>query len=295
MGTVSEGPKVERFEFIANHRATFGIRYLCDRLDVSPAGFYVWRNREPSARDRENMRLLDRIKKLFTEHDGNYGSPRIHQTLRSTGQRVNLKRVERLMREEGLVGKAARLYRREKLPENSCIEVPNLRFDQDAPVSINQHWAGDVTYLKVNGQWQYLAVIMDLYSRRIVGWSLDNTRTAELTLAALSSAMKGRHLKPDMIFHSDRGAEYGAHSYQEKLRDNGIEPSMNRPKTMTDNIHVESFFRTLKTECFHGLHFDSVSELRMMFKWYIDKYYNTKRIHSSLGFKTPHDYERMAA
>ncbi len=295
MGQVSEGPKAARFGFIAEHSAVFGIRYLCNRLNVSSQGFYKWRDRKDSARYLENRRIAQRIKQLYFEHDGNYGSPRIDAALRHEGERVNHKRVERLMRDMGLVGKVSRLYRSKPLAKNSCITVENLRRLEPRPNSINQQWAGDVTYLRVNGHWSYLAVILDLYSRRIVGWELSQSRTADLTVAALRNALLHRDVKPGMIFHSDRGAEYGAHYFQDELKRAGILPSMNRPKHMTDNAHVESFFRTMKTESFHGLYFESISHLRMTLACYIEDYYNTKRLHSSLGFNMPSRYESMAA
>lgn len=295
MGTVSEGSKAARFGFIAEHRAAFGIRYLCDRLDVSPAGFYKWQNRDEADRTLENRRLAKRIQQLFAEHDGNYGSPRIHGVLRKAGEIVNRKRVERLMRDMSLAGKASKLYRSKPLPANPCITVANLKRQEPRPVAVNQQWAGDVTYLKVNGQWSYLAVIIDLYSRSVVGWELSQTRTADLTVSALKKALLHRDVKPGLIFHSDRGAEYGAYQFQDELRRAGIRPSMNRPKHMTDNAHVESFFKTMKTESFRGLIFRSVTQLRMTLAWYIDSYYNTKRLHSSLGFNAPNEYESLAA
>ena len=199
------------------------------------------------------------------------------------------------MRDMGLVGKVAILYRRKALPKNSCITVGNQRRHLPAPTAINQQWAGDVTYLKVDGRWSYLAVILDLCSRRIVGWELSESRTTDLTVSALRKALLHRDVKRGMLFHSDRGAEYGAHHFQKELERAGIRPSMNRPGHMTDNAHVESFFRTMKTESFHGMHFGSVSELRMTLACYIDDYYNTERLHSSLGYSNPDDYERIAA
>jgi len=295
VGQVSEGSKAARFGFIAEQGNAFGIRYLCARLDVSPAGFYRWRHRDDAERTIENRRLAKRIQCLFSEHDGNYGSPRIHATLRREGVTVNHKRVERLMRDMGLVGKVGRLYRRKALPANPCITVGNKRLQEPSPAAANEQWAGDVTYLKVNGQWSYLAVIIDLYSRSIVGWELSQTRTADLTVSALKKALTHREVKPGLLFHSDRGAEYGAYLFQDELARAGMRPSMNRPRHMTDNAHVESFFKTMKTETFQGLVFESVTQLRMTLTWYIDSYYNTNRLHSSLGFNTPDEYESKAA
>lgn len=295
MGTVSEGSKEERFRFIAEHRENFGIRYLCLRLQVSHSGFYKWLNRPLSARALGDVELTLVIREIFQRHDGNYGSPRIHRELLTQGRLVNHKRVERIMREERLVGKAAKLYRRKALPENACIKVGNLRYKKPAPDGPNQQWVGDVTYLKVKGEWFYLSVILDLFSRKVIGWSLDKNRTVNLTLTSLAMALDTRKIAPGLIFHSDRGAEYGAHVYQAKLRSVGIRPSMNRAKAMIDNIHVESFFRTFKTESFHGEAFEDMEHLRDVTKWYLEEYYNCNRIHTSLGFVSPVNYEKAAA
>lgn len=295
MGRVSEGSEAARFGFIAEHADVFGIRYLCTRLNVSVAGFYRWRNHKDANRTIENRRLAERIQTLFSEHDGNYGSPRIHAALRREGEIINRKRVERLMRDMSLVGKVSRLYRRKPLPVNPCITVGNQKYEEPLPKTTNEQWAGDVTYLKVNGQWSYLAVIIDLYSRSIVGWELSQSRTADLTVLALKKALMYREVKPGLLFHSDRGSEYGAYLFQDELAKAGIRPSMNRPRHMTDNAHVESFFKSMKTETFHGLVFESVSQLRTRLAWYIDSYYNKRRLHSSLGYNTPNEYESKAA
>jgi len=295
VGRVSEGSKAARFGFIAEHADVFGIRYLCARLNVSVAGFYRWRNHKDANRTIENRRLAERIQTLFSEHDGNYGSPRIHAALRREGEIINRKRVERLMRDMSLVGKVSRLYRRKPLPVNPCITVGNQKYEEPLPKTTNEQWAGDVTYLKVNGQWSYLAVIIDLYSRSIVGWELSQSRTADLTVSALKKALMYRDVKPGLLFHSDRGSEYGAYLFQDELARAGIRPSMNRPRHMTDNAHVESFFKSLKTETFHGLAFETVTQLRTRLAWYIDSYYNKRRLHSSLGYNTPNEYESKAA
>lgn len=295
MGWVSEGTKAEKFTFILEWKTAFGIRYLCKRLHVTYQGYYQWLKRGLSAHAEENIRLKKRIIQLYRANDGNYGYPRIHAALVQEGELVNHKRVARLMKEIGLVGKAGQLYRRKALPENTCIKVPNQQRERGMPNQPNQQWAGDVSYLKVQGKWQYLAVIIDLYSRKVVGWSLSEAKTVALTLSALDKAVRSRKLKKGMLFHSDRGSEYGAHAYQNKLKAFGITPSMNRPGYMNDNIYVETFFQSLKTESFKGICFDSVSSLKSRLSWYIDKYYNQKRLHGSLNFKSPCDYERMAA
>ncbi|QFT56724.1 Integrase core domain protein [Microbulbifer sp. THAF38] len=163
------------------------------------------------------------------------------------------------------------------------------------PTKPDSHWAGDVTYLKINGQWQYLAVIFDLYSRKVVGWEMSNTRTVKLTLSVLNTAVRRRRKESDLIFHSDRGSEYGAYAYQNRLKELSIEPSISRPGFMNDNVYAVSFFQTLKTESIKGFYFESVEDFRANLSWYLDRYYNLKRRHSSLGFKSPDEYERMAA
>lgn len=295
MGKVSEGTKTERFGFIADNHSDFGVRYLCQQLNVSTQGYYKWINRCVTSQDVENTRVMKLIRNIFNQHDGNYGSPRICTELKAQGEVINHKRVEKLMRDAGLIGKAGRIYRRKPLPENPCIQVPNLQRIKGMPLKPNEQWAGDVTYLKINGKWQYLAVVMDLYSRKIVGWELSASRTVALTLSALNKAVIGKVLEKDIIFHSDRGSEYGAHVYHKRLKSLGISPSMNRPGFMNDNVYVESFFQTLKTETFKGIEFKSVSELRMTLCWYMNDYYNTIRRHGSLGYISPNDYERMAA
>lgn len=238
--------------------------------------------------------MMEKIEEIFNQHDGNYGSPRIYSELRSQGIIINHKRVERLMKEAGLVGKAGRIYRRKPLSKNTCISVPNLKREAGEPVNRNQQWAGDVTYLKIKGVWLYLAVVIDLFSRKVIGWELSKTRTVALTLAALNKAVSNRKVEKGLIFHSDRGSEYGAHLYQAQLKQFGIRPSMNRAGYMNDNVFVESFFQTLKTESFTGIEFSSVSELRMTLTWYLEDYYNSIRLHGSLGFKSPEEYEKMA-
>lgn len=295
MATVSNGSKAERFGYIARYASELGVRYLCDWLDVSVSGYYKWCHRKRSAREQDNQTLIKKIEAIFFAHNTNYGSPRVHAALREAGVYVNRKRVERLMREAGLVGKAGRIYRRKALPEKYYTKMPNLRKDMSPPSAVDQQWVGDLTYLKVAGQWRYLAVVMDVYSRRILGWSLGAYKTAELTRASLRQALRHRVVKPGLLFHTDRGSEYGAYLIQDELKRVGIQSSMNRPKSVTDNAHMESFFQSMKTECIHGVTFKDERELRLTLSHYLNRYYNHQRIHSSLGYTNPVDYEKMAA
>lgn len=295
MATVSSGTKGERFGFINRYGSEFGVRYLCDWLGVSRSGFYKWRGREPSARSLCNQQLLLKIRRVYVESRTTYGSPRVHQQLVREGELVSRGRVERLMRKAGLVGKAARVYRRHAVSQAFYKSLPNLRLSRPEPSQINEQWVGDVTYIKVSGQWRYLAVVMDLYSRRVVGWKLAKQRTAEVTRCALRQALTTREVRPGLIFHTDRGSEYGAWLIQEELKRYGVLSSMNRAESVTDNAHMESFFRTMKTETIRGVEFKTERELRVVLASYIDEFYNCKRLHSSLSYKTPSECDKIAA
>jgi putative transposase len=295
VATVPNRNKEERFRFIAQHASEFDVRYLCKRLDVSPGGYYKWVNRNPSQREIENQRITGRIVEIFHENDGNYGSPRVCHALRAEGETVNHKRVERIMRDLSLVGKAAKIYRRKALPERFFDKFENLRCGLPSPTTINSQWVGDVTYLKIGNKFQFLATVMDVYSRKIVGWALRDYRNSELTREALRRALRHRDVQPGLIFHTDRGSEYGSYLLQGVLNKAGIKPSMNRPGYMTDNAHMESFFHSMKTECIKGIEFRNEKELRKTLSYYIDDYYNVKRLHSGLGYTSPEKYEKMVA
>lgn len=294
MARVSGGSKAERFGFIARLSSVLSPRYLCKLFQVSPSGFYKWRVRGLSDRAKANQQLLVKIRRIYDESRGSYGSPRVHAQLRREGELVSRSRVERLMRKAGLVGKAALVYRRHAAVRRLYESLPNLRLDRGTPGGINEQWVGDVTYLKVNGEWRYLAVVMDLYSRKIIGWKLSKHRTAGLTRWVLREALETRAVKPGLIFHTDRGTEYGAWLMQDELKKHGLLSSMNRAETMNDNAHMESFFRSMKTEATKGVEFKTEQELRLVLSSYINEFYNVERLHSGLGYKTPIECDRMS-
>lgn len=269
-----------------------GIRRLCNWLDVSTSGFYAWEKRKASNREREDRQLLERITRIFWQSQGRYGSPRVHQILRTQGVEVGRKRVERLMREAGLKGRVVRVTRRQPGLKRFKSKGVNVLRKLEAPTGINQVWVGDVTYLKLNGQWQYLATVMDYYSRRILGWSLANTRTTDLTTAALRYALKKRQPAPGLIFHTDRGIEYTGGEFQQVLNDKGFRHSVNRRGKCTDNARMESFFHSLKAELIRGTLFVNVKALRRSLSDYINKFYNAVRLHSSLEYLSPMKYEQ---
>lgn len=295
MATVSGGTTSERFGFIQVHGRELGVRYLCQWLGVSRSGYYAWLKRPESQRAREDRDWLRRIRQVHEASRGCYGSPRVYQALRKQGHSIGRGRVERLMREAGMVGKAARMYRRIPGLEKFHARHRNLRLDVLPPEGPDEQWVGDLTYIRVGGEWNYLAVVMDVFSRRVIGWSLGEHKTAALTLRALRQAIKTRHPEPDLIFHTDRGVEYSAYRVQNELKRHGIRPSMNRPGHCTDNAHMESFFHSLKAERIHGVQFRNLRELRLALSSYITQFYNRVRLHSGIDYMSPAEYERVAA
>ncbi|PJE79342.1 hypothetical protein CI610_01694 [invertebrate metagenome] len=228
----------------------------------------------PSKRAQYDQFLKGRIETLFKQKREVYGSPRIHQALRRQSIYVAGKRVERLMRELGLRGRVTRVYRRIPSIHRFFESIKNMRKDLPKPIRINQHWAADLTYIKVKGQWIYLAVVLDLYSRRIVGWSMNKRRTVELTKASIMMALRKKQPTRGLVFHADRGIEYRAHAIQSIHERYGIIPSMNRPGQCTDNAEMESFFHSLKAELIKGVRFYNELHLRDTVAGYIQHFYN---------------------
>lgn len=266
---------------------------ICALYGVTRPGYYAWRGRGESTRRRQDRSLLRLIQASFGKSRGTYGSPRIHRALRAAGTRISRRRVERLMREAGLRARAGRLYRAIPGLHAFFTSIPNRQRARVA-TGPDQVWVGDITSLRVGGAWRYLAVVMDRYSRRIVGWSLGRQKDARLTLAALNHAVVNRHPGPGLIFHTDRGIEYAAYAFRARLAGLRIVQSMNRPREVTDNAHMESFFHSMKTDVVHGVSVASPEELGRLLRRYIP-YYNRVRLHSGLGYRSPVDYEARRA
>jgi putative transposase len=236
---------------------------------------------------------MTRIQAIYAASEGTYGSPRICRALTKAGEAVSRKRVARLMRQAGLRARAAKVCRRNPAIRTLFFSTPNRTLKLRVR-DLDQLWNGDITFLKVVNCWRYLAVVMDRCSRRIVGWALGPHKDVSLTLRALNHAVAKRQPAPGLIFHSDRGSEYGAYELRTRLAALDILQSMNRPGEPTDNAHMESFFHSMKTEAIHGRTFNSESELRAVVSRYI-VFYNQRRLHSSLDYCSPVDYERAAA
>jgi putative transposase len=256
---------------------------MCDALSVSASG-YAWRSRPDSARKIANRGLLDDIQRVHAHHRERYGAPRIHAELRAEGQTVSRKRIERVMRQHGIRARAPRRYRVCTTDSKHSLPVaPNLldrNFAADRP---NQVWLADITYIATGEGWLYLAVILDLFTRKVVGWAMR----AELTIAALTMAIQRRYPGAGLIHHSDRGSQYAAGDYRDILAGATIIQSMSRKGTCWDNAPMESFFGTLKTELVHQHEYPDRDAARRDLFGYIEGYYNRQRLHSAIGYITP--------
>jgi transposase InsO family protein len=266
---------------------------MCRLYGVTRAGYYAWRERPVSVRRQEDEALSTQIRRVHEESRRTYGSPRIYRELRGAGVSAGENRIARLMRAEGITARSAkRTYNRAHM-KRFYAAVPNRALEVE-PSGADQVWVGDITYLKVGAIYRYLAVVMDKYSRRILSWAFGKTREVKLTLRALNSALHIRRPPPGLIFHSDRGMEYAATPYKERLAQLGIAQSMNRPGKMNDNVYIESFFHSMKSDIVHGLQFDEDHEIVAEIRRYMP-FYNNTRLHSSLGYVPPATYEQQLA
>jgi transposase InsO family protein len=238
--------------------------------------------------------LSNKIVKIFHASRGTYGSPRVYQTLKKQGVAVGKKRVERLMRALKLRARVVKVTRRQ--PGLKCFKQrgENLRLAIPEPDSINQTWVADITYIKVKDTYKFLSVIMDLYSRRILSWSLTHTRTTDDTAKVLNRAIQMRRPNAGLIFHTDRGIEFTGKDFRKVLRKHHMQPSVNRLGFCTDNGHMESYFHSLKAELIRGRTFNSMKELRAALNSYINHFYNKKRLHSGISYCSPVEYEMMS-
>jgi transposase InsO family protein len=280
-----------RFQFIDDHQQAFPITLMCRVLEVSRSGYYDWRKREPSARKMADEVLLALIRLHHKKSRGYYGSPRIYQVLQKEGVRCGRKRVARLMREAGLRARQKRRYKVTTQSNHHLPVAPNLldqTFTAERPDAI---WLSDITYIATAEGWLYLAVVLDLYSRMIVGWSMQPALARHLPLATLQMALRQRQPKAGWLHHSDQGSQYASADYQQLLADHGARVSMSRRGNCYDQALVESFFSTLKMECVQNVVFQTREQAKAALFDYIEVFYNRQRLHSSLGYLSPTEYE----
>jgi putative transposase len=282
-----------RFQFIEKHRDELPVKLMCKVLEVSTSGYYAWRGRPPSKREMANRALTAKIQEEFKKSGETYGSPRIYQVMRKLGLMCSQNRVARLMSAADLKAKQTRRYRSTTKRNKADRAAPNILqrdFSAEAP---NKKWVADITYIATQEGWLYLATILDLFSRRVVGWAMSPRMTSALTLSALDMATRRCRPGRGLIHHSDQGSQYTDNKYQAVLAAHGIVASMNGVGTWYDNAPMESFFATLKSELVHHRAYRSRAEASPDVFYYIEAWYNRRRLHSALGYESPEVYEQL--
>jgi len=281
-----------KYQFIEQQKQEFPVVVMCRVLEVSESGFYAWRKRPICQRKREDAQLTTQMRQVFTSHQGRYGSPRLHAELKDRGSLCSRKRVARLMREAGISAKRKRRHVMTTKRDASHPVAPN-RLDRDfTATEPNKKWVTDITYVPTVQGWLYLAVVLDLYSRLVVGWSMSAHCDEELVENAFHMALARRRPKAGLLHHSDRGCQYTSRAYRLLLEQSGMMVSMSRKGNCWDNAAMESFFGTLKEECVGSTIYQSHEEARLALFTYLEIYYNRLRRHSTLGYVSPLIYEQ---
>ena len=280
-----------KYKFIYNHRNEFSILRMCRVLEVKRVSYYAWQRRPPSKRTIENMKLLLEIKAIHKKSMETYGSPKIWKEMLKKGIKCSHRKVARLMRANGIRSIIQKRYKKKGTPvseEEASLNILNREFNPEKP---NIAWATDITYIPTRSGWAYSCVILDLYSKGVIGYSASSSMKTELVLEALDMAIRRRKPGKSLIVHSDRGSQFGSIKYREKLKSHEFIQSMSRKGNCWDNACVESFFHLLKSERLNHYSFDNVDQVRWALFKYIDGFYNTIRIHSSLGYLSPMEFE----
>jgi transposase InsO family protein len=266
---------------------------MCRVLGASRSGYYAWKRRKPSVRVQANGQLLEHIRDVHQRSRRTYGSPRIHAELREMGVACGVHRVARIMRENGIEAKTVRLFRKKAHSGEYYREGGNLLAGRRPPRRTNEVWVADMTYIKTGEGWFYLAAIMDLYSRKIVGWSMDQVRDSLMALRAFNQAWQNRGQPKGMLFHSDQGIEWHNNTFKQHLRARRVVQSNSEKGHCYDNAHMESFFHTLKTELVYLERLETRALARQKIFDYMEIFYNRQRRHSSLGYQSPEHYEKV--
>ncbi|MDH5694534.1 MAG: IS3 family transposase [Gammaproteobacteria bacterium] len=275
-----------------SHRGDYSIEMMCRVLAVSTSGYYAWRNRPESAQARRREKFGELVESIYYGFKKRYWAIRITEELQEGGLSCSLNYIANLLKEKGLKARNGKGFKYFPAVESKTNVSENLlrrRFEAQAP---NQKWVTDITYIKVNRTWLYLAVVLDLFSRKVVGWSLGTHMREELILEALDMALSNRMVKEGLLLHSDRGVQYRGNTYQEALEANGIVCSMSRKGNCWDNAVMESFFSRLKVELIYAENYQRIEEAKSGIFEYIEIFYNRKRRHSALGYKSPARYEQ---
>jgi len=276
---------------IQRHEGQHAVALMCRVLTVSRSGYYGWRGRPPSERAQANARLAVDVRRVYTEHKGRTGAPRITQHLREEGQAVGKNRVASVMQAERLRAKAARKYKATTNSNHNLPVAPNLLEQDFTAARPNCKWVSDITYVATDEGWLYVAVVLDLYSRLVVGWAMSERMTAKLVCDALRMALWRRKMPTGVIVHSDRGSQYCSADHQRLLRDNHLLCSMSKKGDCYDNAAMESWNHSLKVEAIHGERFVTRAMAKAQVFEYIEVYYNRRRLHSRLGYLSPETYE----
>lgn len=282
-----------RYQFIAQHRQEYAITLMCRVLEVSVSGYYAWLKRPPSRHSREDASLAKKVKEVFQTYRGVYGSPRVHAEVHDQGIKCARKRVARLMREQELFAKRPRHRTVTTHSEPDAQVAPNLLQRDFSAEQPNTKWVADTTYIWTAEGWLYLAVVLDLFSRMVVGWSMSATQDATLVVQALRMAITRRRPQTGLLHHSDRGSTYTSESYQALLKQEGMLVSMSRTADCYDNAAMESFFHSLKGECLDDQSFQTRAQARSVTFDYIETFYNRVRRHSTLQYLSPLRYEQL--
>jgi transposase InsO family protein len=282
-----------RFAFIQAEKAVFPVAALCRALGVSRPGFYAWQTRPEPTRAREDRGLTVEVAAIHAESRRCYGSPRIHAELRARGRRTSRKRVARLMRGCGLAGRRRRPFRRTTDSNHGLPPARNLLQRQFTATAPNRRWVTDITFIGTGEGWLFLAAILDLFSRRVVGWAVSDRLTTPLPLEALNMALAQRRPRAGLLHHSDQGGQYVSEEYRALLNCHGLVGSMSRRGDCWDNAVAESFFATLKVELVQGTNWPTRAQLKRAIFDYIEFFYNPRRRHSSLGYLSPIAFERQ--
>lgn len=281
-----------KYRFIQAHRSLFSVERMCSLLGISRSGYYDWRQRRPSQRTGANGRLLEEIRRIHEGSYRTYGSPRVTAALRRQGIVCGRNRVARLMQLHEIVAKTKRRFKATTNSRHHYPVAPNLLRQELTITGTNQVWVADITYVWTAEGWLYLAAILDLYSRRVVGWGMKDRLTQELVLAAWEQACGWRQPPPGLIHHSDQGGQYACERLQQSLTTAGCQISMSRRGNCYDNAYMESFFSSLKRELIFHERFLTREEAQKKIFEYIEIFYNRNRLHSSLGYQTPVEFEQ---